>query len=383
MAASNKQNKKETKKGAKSKKKAADKQAAKKSGKQGKTTKQTKQSTAQTKQQKGQTKDTQAEQKHQHEQQAENIEKFIADNDSVELTFPWKEIAPLYKQELKKLAKTLKVKGFRKGKVPLNIAEKEIEPQKLINAVLQQVLPEAYREAIKEKDYQPLTEPEFQALSLNKDNDWKVKAIFAQKPEIDISGYKKLVKAARKEAQEKIAQYNQKAETQADSKQAKSEPKKQQQSEQTQQQDPQPLNQEQQDDAVIQAILGRLVKEFEPAIPHLLIKQNTQQELKKFTQQLKQMQVEMKDFLKAKNITSDQLTMQMFRSSLNKLQIEFLINAIAEQENIEAEEEEVEKRIEKIEEEETREKIKQDPQYQSYLRAIIAKQKVLQYLLEI
>lgn len=313
--------------------------------------------------------------------QAKEIEKLIAENDSIELKFSWKEINPLYVKELKKIAQNLKVKGFRKGHAPPEIAAKEIDPKKVIDAVLKQVIPDAYDEAIKKGGYTPLTEPEFQAISLNKDNDWVIKAIFAQKPEIKLGNWKKTAGKAKKKAQQSIKEHNKKAEAQkSKTNKTKQTKKSKQDNAQDQTQAQKPLSPQEEKDAIIQAILGKLAEEIKPAIPSLLIRQNTQRELDSFARQLEQLNVKIEDFLKARNMTQDQLTMEMFLQSLNKLQVEFIINAIAEEQKIKAEDKDVETRIKAIEDEDTRKKVEQDMQYKSYLKAVIAKQKVLDYL---
>jgi len=120
-----------------------------------------------------------------------SLDKLIAEDSQVELKISWKKIAPVYQKTLHKLAANLKLKGFRKGKAPLNVAEKEIGQEKIINQVLQELLPEAYSSAIKTESKKPLTNPEFQAISINKDNDWIIKAYFSQNPEINLKNYKK------------------------------------------------------------------------------------------------------------------------------------------------------------------------------------------------
>jgi len=316
-------------------------------------------------------------------EQEKELKKMIAENDSVELKFAWQEINPLYVKELKKLAKNLKLKGFRKGCAPPELAAKEISPEKVVDAVLRRVLPKAYEKTIKEGNYTPLSDPEFQAISLNKDNDWIIKASFAQKPKFTLGNWKKVVDQAKKKALQEIEKHNKKitAETQlkkaSTTKQTntktRSQPRPQAQ---------QPLSPQQQKEAIIQAVLGSLAEQIKPAIPLLLIQQNTRQELDNFLKQLKQLNVKLEEFLKARNMTQDQLTMEMFLQSLNKLQVEFIINAIAEQEKIKAEDKDVEARIKTIEDEDTKKKVEQDMQYQSYLRAVIAKQKVLDFLVQ-
>ena len=76
----------------------------------------------------------------------------VAPNTTLELNIPWKEASKAYQASLKKLAKTVKSDGFRKGKVPLNIAEKIIGQAKLIEHALDKALPEIYQKAVKKAE---------------------------------------------------------------------------------------------------------------------------------------------------------------------------------------------------------------------------------------
>lgn len=317
--------------------------------------------------------------------QEDSVLKMIAKNDTFELTFPWKTIEPLYQQTIKQLSANTKLKGFRKGKAPLNLAEKEIGTEKIINRVLQQIIPDAYKKKIQETKLTPIADPEFQIISANKENDWTIKAITASKPKIKLDGYKKIVTEAKKKAQKNIDEHNKKVEKQekSDKESKKADETKASKSDSQPTPKTQPLTKQQQDDTIMQTVFSQLVAKLKPAIPELLIKQNTRQEMHNLTHKLKDMNIKMEDFLKARNMTQDQLTMQMAYSSLNQLQVEFILSAIAEEEKITVEPKEVQERIKAVEDNEIREKIKQDKAYQQYLKATIAKQKVIQYLLDI
>ncbi len=317
-------------------------------------------------------------------QQQPDVRESVAENDSFVIKFSWDKVQPIYQAKLKKMAQNLKLKGFRKGKTPLNLAEKELNQEQIVNSVLKELLPQAYQAGLKKGKFLPISDPEFQAISLNKDNDWEIKAVFAQKPKINLTGYAQVVKKAKAKAKKEIAKYNQQAQAQKDAKKTDTSKTKKNDSVDKKAQAPtQPLSQQQQDDTLMQAIFAELVQTQKPKVPELLIKQNTQQEIQNLTQRLKELNITVEDFLKARNLTQDQLTMQMAYSSLNQLQVEFLLNAIAEQEKITVTAQEVTEKLQKIEDEATRAKMKQDANYQIYLKATIVKQKAIKYLLDL
>ncbi|MBD3250718.1 MAG: hypothetical protein GF381_04090, partial [Candidatus Pacebacteria bacterium] len=143
------------------------------------------------------------------------------------------------------------------------------------------------------------------------------------------------------------------------------------------------LSEQQKKDIQIQAIFKQLTKELKPVIPELLIKQNTRREIENFQRRLKQLNIEVDDYLASQGINFDQLASRMAFSSLSQLQVEFLIDAIATKEKIEASDKDIKNKLEQIEDKKTRDKMTKDEGYQNYLKSIIIKQKVIEHLLSI
>ncbi len=325
------------------------------------------------------------------QQQAEKIQELIAENQSIEITLPWDELKPVYEQKLKQIAKNLKLKGFRKGKVPLKTAEDKIDQEKLVNQVLQELLPEAYQKAIEEGKHQPITRPQFRPLSVNKDNDWQLKAFFAEKPEINLKDYKKIAKQAKKKAVEAIKQREEeleKAKKQDTSdkqgeKQDKKSKKKAAKNSQQQSKADEGMTDQQKQDMQVQMIFSLLVEKLKPKVPEMLIRLNTEQELHNLHHRLEKLNVSIEDYAQSHNLSRDQLVSQMALSSLNQLQVEFLLAEIADKEQIKATDEDIEQRIDEVEDSQMQDKMRQDKNYQNHLKAILLKQKVIKHLLNL
>lgn len=63
-------------------------------------------------------------------------------------------------QAYRKLVKTAKIRGFRPGKAPRPIFERFYGKETLINEALERLIPQAYGEAVKEADIEPIDRPE-------------------------------------------------------------------------------------------------------------------------------------------------------------------------------------------------------------------------------
>ncbi|RRK11622.1 trigger factor [Lactiplantibacillus garii] len=88
--------------------------------------------------------------------------------------------------------KNLNVPGFRKGKVPRQIFNQMYGEEALYQDALNIVLPEAYEEAIKETDIEPVDQPKIDVDSMEKGKPWVLKAVVTVKPEVKLGDYKGL-----------------------------------------------------------------------------------------------------------------------------------------------------------------------------------------------
>jgi len=115
-----------------------------------------------------------------------------------ELTFtiPWSKVKTQYDLSLKKLAEQVTVKGFRKGKAPVKLVEKQLEPKYVYEEVLKQLLPDYFSQAVKDHGLRPIVAPKVEILKSGKDQDWTFKATACEMPEVKVDGFEKVVKAA-------------------------------------------------------------------------------------------------------------------------------------------------------------------------------------------
>ncbi|MTV81345.1 trigger factor [Secundilactobacillus folii] len=95
-------------------------------------------------------------------------------------------------QAFAKTKKTLSVPGFRKGKVPRQIFNQMYGEEALYQDALNIVLPDAYEQAIKEADIEPVDQPEINVESMEKNQPWVLKAVVTVKPDVKLGEYKGL-----------------------------------------------------------------------------------------------------------------------------------------------------------------------------------------------
>jgi FKBP-type peptidyl-prolyl cis-trans isomerase (trigger factor) len=303
----------------------------------------------------------------------------IVDNKVFKLEFKWDEIKPVYDQTLTKLAKRLKKPGFRKGKVPANVAEQSINPAEVFDQVLQQIVPDKYIQYIKDNKLAPLTHPQIKPLKLVKGSDWELEVQIAEKPEIKLGKYqaevKKGFKDAAKEIKERTAELKKKA---AEAKKSKKKDDKAPAA-------PTELTEKEIIDVKLSNIFQALVRKIQPQIPELLVKERVRQEVEQLEHQLSHMQLKLEDYLKHQGQTFEQMTQRMAMMQLAQVQLEFVLEAIILAEKLEATPEEVKAKVEEMKKNLPKEQLAQfnEEAYTQHLTPVVNREKVTDFLLNL
>jgi len=123
------------------------------------------------------------------------------------------EIQKTYKQVLESFQASFETKGFRKGKAPLDVVEKEISFEKLFEEVASKIISQKYGEIIKENNLKPIIQPQvkFNKQVAGFNEDWDVEITACELPEITLAkDY--LEKINKTKADSKATDENQKTE---------------------------------------------------------------------------------------------------------------------------------------------------------------------------
>lgn len=93
---------------------------------------------------------------------------------------------------LKHLAPQVKIAGFRKGKVPANLVEKNIDPTTLANEVIEHAINAAINEIAEKEDYRILDRPDVDVKDFNPYESIEFEAEMDLLPDIKLGDYKNL-----------------------------------------------------------------------------------------------------------------------------------------------------------------------------------------------
>ncbi len=109
------------------------------------------------------------------------------------ITLGKEELDAAEKVAISKLAKTVKVQGFRKGKVPASVAAKNIDPETLSQQTLEDALSKAVAQAYMDKDIQALDRPAVEIKKFVPGQELEFTAEAEILPKVTLGDYKKLV----------------------------------------------------------------------------------------------------------------------------------------------------------------------------------------------
>jgi trigger factor len=134
----------------------------------------------------------------------EKIDKNIV---SIDVEVEAEKVSDALDQAFKKVVQKVNVPGFRKGKVPRGIFESRFGIESLYQDAIDILLPDAYSDAVKEHNLEPVDRPEIDVEQFAKGDTFKFKAKVIVKPEVTLGEYKGLeVEAVSSEvAEEEVA----------------------------------------------------------------------------------------------------------------------------------------------------------------------------------
>jgi len=271
----------------------------------------------------------------------------------LEITIPWNEVQKHHQEALKKVAQNIALPGFRKGKAPLNLVEKNVDEQKIFEEIIKVILPPAYQQALKKHNLKPIITPKVQVISINKGNDWIFKATACEMPTVDLKNYQQEVRGAF--AKDKIW---------TPQKGIKDKQKK-------------PDNTKK-----IDEIFQILLKTCKIDIPDLLIDDEVTRMISRLIDKTEKLGLSLEQYLASTQKTVESLRQEYQKKSEETLKLEFILNDISNEQKFKIEDKEIDALIKATPDR----KIQGDlnkPAQRLYLASILRKRKAIDFLLSL
>lgn len=234
------------------------------------------------------------------------------------LIIPKATVAAEYEKAFIHELKEFEAEGFRKGKVPRVIAEKQIAKDKVYQKALQTMLPGIYENIVKEEKLQPIISPKIELLEAKEGEDWKLKMTVAEKPEIKLKNYKDAIKKAKAEVKAADIWVPGKEEKKEESDEVKS---------------------QRQLNKVLEAVLTSV----ECEISDVIIAEELDRRLTQLVDEVQKIGLTIESYLKSKSTTIEKIREQFTKEITDMYRLEFILAEIADQEGVKVEQADLDK----------------------------------------
>lgn len=271
-----------------------------------------------------------------------------------------KDIADSVNAVTAKAAKSVEVKGFRKGQAPIDLAVKQLDQEKIQTKAIEEAVPKAYLEAVKKKKLKPIAYPNITFVKKTEDEGFEFEAEIAQEPTVELGKYLESLK--KKAATKKFEEASKIWTPDSDKKDPKT---------------PSKSLAEQQFDFIIETLLE--IIDFE--VPELLVNRETDFSLSKMYEQLDKIGLTVDSYLESVKKTKEDVRLEFKKHNEKVLKIDFILSQIAKEQKLTVSPEELNAAIASLGDERL---IKQmtDPSRRLQVTATLLKQKVIKYLMD-
>ena len=266
------------------------------------------------------------------------------------ITIPWKVIKSTYNKIHDELISNVELSGFRKGKAPKELAEKQLDKTKIYEEVLKEMVPHVYADTVKQENLHPIISPRIQVLVADINQDWKIRAETCEAPEITLGKYQEAVTKLKQAKGKKI--WTPQDKSSADQKKP---------------------------EITVGELLDALYTEIKVDLSHLILEQEVNRMLSRLVDELAKLGLSVEQYLTSHGKTSEILRKEYEDEAQKTLSLEFALEKIADNEKVTIENAEIDAVI----------KAAKTPSEQSglekqryYIGSLLRRQKTLQKLLE-
>ena len=239
----------------------------------------------------------------------------------IDATIESEKVAAMYEKIVDQIVSETEIKGFRKGKAPKNVVLEKADVSKIHGEVISALLKEYYPQILKEKSIFPYSSPKVEVKEFEVGKDFIFEATLAVKPELKMPNYEKIVKK---------------------------------------------LNDENK-------------KETKFELSELMINEETDRLLERFINQIRTLNLNVDQLLKAQGKTYEDLLKDHKEIAEKNIKSEFILMEIIKDQKLDATEEEITEFVQNLGDENlTNRLLTTDEKW--YVKGIVEKNKALEYL---
>ena len=233
----------------------------------------------------------------------------------------------------------IEIKGFRKGKAPLNVLKGHIDSNKIRNHALNHILPDVFSRVIKENKINPIVQPRFEIKEFEEGKDLKLVMVLIERPTMEFKGYKEALRSLGKAKK---------------------------------------ANEEVTNEEIVKTILENSTI----GIPTELIDEEVQRMMSSLIDQTAKLGLTIDQYLTSQKKKIDDLRKEYKDIAERTIKADFLVTEIGFEEGIKVEDAEIDTTIAAIPDVKSREALSK-PDQKMYIKAVLLKNKTLQHLAKV
>lgn len=256
------------------------------------------------------------------------------------ITIPTDTVKKTQASVMESVVKNAELPGFRKGKAPRKLVEESVNPQKLSEETLKQLLPQGYMEAVKTHSLRPIMNPKIHVEKLEDDRDWVFTATTAEMPEITLKDYKKAIKDVTAKSKIVIPGKEQKSPS-------------------------------------MDEIMKAFLEQVEITLPKILVDQEADRLLSQTLDEIKRLGLTLDQYLASTGKSPEQLRAEYEAKAASDMKFEFALQKVSEAEKITVGEKEIDEALQKAKDPQERTNLEQN---RYLLASILRQQKTLDFL---
>ncbi len=258
------------------------------------------------------------------------------DNGNVQISFtiPFSLVRKAQDETVAEMAKDTQIPGFRKGKAPLLKVREKIPEGSLIEHSLSHILPKALGEAITEHKLRLALYPKWELVSAKDGEDWQVRGITCELPEISLGDYKNIAAGELRAASLKKE-----------------------------------LAKEEKEQVVIKALLSNV----KISIPPVLIEEEATSRLSNLLSRLEKLGLALESYLTSVGKTATDLRAEYATQAKDAIGLDLILSRVAESENLKVSQKEIDEALKAADS-------SQDGEKQRIVESILKRRMALEFL---
>lgn len=283
-----------------------------------------------------------------------------SDDGSIQITFTiaWVVIKKARREAITELGKDIDVPGFRKGKAPENKVQEQIPQNTLLEKTLSIILPKTFTDTIVKEKIKPAIYPKFEVLKAEEENDWQVRAVTVEIPEIELGDYRKVISQAGKS--KKIWTPGN-AEPQNDTNRGKESTREEKE----------------------QKVIKLLLENIKLDIPKILIEEEVNSRLSRLLERIEKLGLTLEGYLASINKNGQVLRSEYETQAKQSLSLDLILANIAEEEKIQITSSQIEAALKAAQTDPSIKAETSSPEQKRIIESILKRRKALENLTQL